>query len=65
MGVVVHAVSDLRPLSLVAVAKSQGIRGSEVRETQQQQRARAGRALDWFILDLILEIVSLLIVGLI
>jgi len=30
MGFVVHAVSDLRTLPLVAVEKSQGIRGSEM-----------------------------------
>jgi hypothetical protein len=35
-----------------------------VKGNQQQQRARAGRELDWFVLDLLLEIISLLILGL-
>src|SRR5437016_4482655 len=66
MGFVVHAVSDLRSLSVAVVAKSESLRSREMSLSQHEQRAALGRNLDWLIVDIllqILEIVCLLILG--
>ena len=63
MGFVVHAVSDLRPLSVAVVAEGESVRGGEMIRGSRQQR---GWGFDGFVLELIVEIVSwsiLLVLG--